>query len=75
MPVWPHYACTPLGHTFRLCNDIRTIFFLLGVWFPRSKKRISEIIPGGFGNTWSYDFYIGMQNGSKLIEQIFDSCL
>ena len=50
-------------------------FFLLGVWFPRSKKRISEIIPGGFGNTWSYDFYIGMQNGSKLIEQIFDSCL
>jgi hypothetical protein len=42
---------------------------LLGIWYSVSyekTKRNTNAIQREFGSTWGDNFYMGMQNGSKL---------
>jgi hypothetical protein len=59
--VWLYYASSS---TMWWCPD--NFFFLLSsVWSPW-KTKVFNLIRGGIGSTWGDDFYMDMQNGSKL---------
>ena len=34
--------------------------------YQLSRKKQNKLIHGGFGSIWGDNFYMGMQNGSKL---------
>ena len=42
-----------------------SFFYLCGCSLKK-KKELNNLIHGAFGRTWDHNFYMGMQNGSKL---------
>ena len=62
------YLCGPTmyvakefsGHFFLLC------FTVACYTLSRKEKGNYNLIHGAFGSTWGHNFYMDMQNGSKL---------
>ena len=40
--------------------------FILVCGCSLKKKELNNLIRGALGSTWGHNFYMGMQNGSKL---------
>ena len=59
-----HWATS--GYAITLWGDFPTIFFSAQCVGSLETKKINNLMFGALDNTWGHNFYMGMQNRSKL---------
>ena len=47
-------------------DEANIFLFWMQVFLKKKQQNLNNVIHGEFGSIWGHNFYMGMQNGSKL---------